>query len=140
FVRYCNWNTNFAYLFSHILFLSTCISNIVPAKNYQKEMERITVLTKFDIGIDFVCYSPFCAALFAFVDLKRNSIYLHSDMDKELDKKVNDKHPHRKNLKAIFSLYDLFDKVISVSKSVHEQNRENIKQFIKHSRGKMDYV
>src|SRR5699024_11757060 len=40
----------------------------------------------------------------------------------------------------IFSLYDLFDKVISVSKSVHEQNRENIKQFIKHSRGKMDYV
>src|SRR5699024_11375471 len=73
-------------------------------------------------------------------NVKRNSIYLESYSNKEIDKKVNDKHPNRKILIAIFSLYELFDKVISVSKYVHEQNRENIKQFIKHSRGKMDYV
>lgn len=138
--RFGTWNASLADLYRHTLFLSTGKRKVAPAKMYQKEMERITGLTNFDIGIDFGGYSPFWAALFAFGDLKRNSIYLHSDMDKELDKKVNDKHPHRKNLKAIFSLYDLFDKVISVSKSVHEQNRENIKQFIKHSRGKMDYV
>src|SRR5699024_12353459 len=112
--RFGTWNASLADLYRHTLFLSIGKRKVAPAKMYQKEMERITGLTNFDIGIDFGGYSTFWAALFAFRDLKRKSIYLHSDMDKELDKKVNDKHRHRKNLKANFSLYDLFAKGIYV--------------------------
>src|SRR5699024_12386813 len=64
--RFGTWNASLADLYRHTLFLSTGKRNIAPAKMYQKEMERITGLTKFDIGIDFGGYSPFWAALFAF--------------------------------------------------------------------------
>lgn len=138
--RFGTWNANLADLWRHTLFLITGNKEIAPIHMYQREMERITGLTKFDVGIDFGGYSPLWAALFAFGDFKRNSIYLHSDMNKERDKKINNRYPHRRNLKAIFSLYDSFDKVISVSEYVHEKNRDNMKQFIKNRERKMDYV
>lgn len=138
--RFGTWNASLVDLYRHVFFLKTGNKKIAPSKMYQKEMERITGLTEFDIGIDFGGYSPFWAALFAFGNFKRKSIYLHSDMTKELDKKINNRYPHRQNLKVIFSLYNRFDKVISVSKLVHEQNRENMKKFIKNYKQKMDYV
>src|SRR5699024_1426757 len=61
--RFGTWNASLADLYRHTLFLSTGKRKVAPAKMYQKEMERITGLTKFDIGIDFGGYSPFWAAL-----------------------------------------------------------------------------
>ncbi|MEB6549568.1 CDP-glycerol glycerophosphotransferase family protein [Heyndrickxia sporothermodurans] len=143
--RVGSWNATIAERLRHILFLQNgaytpYMKRLMPAKMYQREMGRMVGLTKFDIGIDFSGYSPFWSLLFAFGDFKRKSIFLHSDMRKEIDKKVNKKYPHRKNLHIIFSLYNFYDKVLSVSKLTHEQNKQNLMRFIEESSRKMDYV
>lgn len=137
--RYGTWNTTLVELYRHVFFLLTGRKELAPGKMYKKEMERLTGLTHFDIGIDFGGYSPLWAALFAFGPFKRKSIYLHSDMHQELDKRVNRHYPHRRNLRAIFSLYDRFDKVISVSEFAHQENQKHLKQHVSDER-KMDYV
>src|SRR5699024_2801363 len=137
--RFGTWNASLADLYRHTFFLKTGNKKIAPVSMYKQEIERITGLTVFDIGIDFGVYSPFCATLFAFGDFKRISIYLHYDMNKEVFKKVKNKYPHKQNLKVIFSLYDRFDKVLSVSELAHEQNSKNLKQHVSDER-KMDYV
>jgi CDP-glycerol glycerophosphotransferase len=137
--RFGTWNATLLDLYRHTIFLKTGKKEIAPVHMYRNEMERITGVSHFDIGIDFGGYSPFWAILFAYGNFKRKSIYLHSDMKQELDKKVNNKYPHRKNLQIIFSLYDHFDKVISVSESVHERNHKHIKGLIKNHE-RMDYV
>ncbi|MED3650511.1 glycosyltransferase [Heyndrickxia sporothermodurans] len=143
--RVGSWNATIAERLRHLLFLQNgaytpYMKRVMPAKMYQREMERMVGLAKFDIGIDFSGYSPFWSLLFAFGDFKRKSIFLHSDMRKEIDKKVNKKYPHRKNLQVIFSLYNFYDKVLSVSKLTHEQNKQNLMRFIKEASRKMDYV
>ncbi|MFC0299504.1 CDP-glycerol glycerophosphotransferase family protein [Virgibacillus soli] len=138
--RVGTWNASLADLYRHTLFLQSGNLETAPKQMYQNEFNRMTGLTKFDIGIDFGGYSPFWAAIFAFGNFKKKNIYLHSDMDKETSKKVNNHYPHRQNLKVIFSLYQLFDKVLSVSKLTHKKNRKNLLQYIPKPVGKMDYV
>lgn len=137
--RFGTWNATLTDLYRHVFFLKTGSQTLAPVTMYEQEFERMTGLTEFDIGIDFGGYSPFWAALFAFGNFKRKSIYLHSDMEQEVGKKVKNRYPHRQNLKVIFSLYDRFDKVISVSKLAHEENRKNLSQHVSDYR-KMDYV
>ncbi|SES88747.1 CDP-glycerol glycerophosphotransferase [Oceanobacillus limi] len=138
--RLGTWNASLIDMYRHTLFFYTGMQKLAPIKMYKREYERMVGNTNFDIGIDFGGYSPFWASIFAFGHFKRRSIYLHSDMEKELHKVVNNKYPHRRNLKVIFSLYTLFDKVLSVSKLTHEQNWKNLKTFITDYEKKMDYV
>lgn len=143
--RVGTWNATVLEKFRHKFFLQKGIykdwmRRIIPTKMYKRELERMIGLSKFDIGIDFSGYSPFWATLFAFGDFKRKSIFLHSDMIKEREKKINNKYPHRKNLKVIFSLYRFYDNVLSVSKLTHEQNKQNLKHYIGEYTKKMDYV
>src|SRR5699024_9017194 len=112
--RFGTWNVSLVDLYRHVWFLRTGDVKWAPVQMYEREFERVTGLAEFDIGIDFGGYSPLWAALFALGDFKRRSIYLHSDMGREVFKKVNGRFPHRDNLRVIFSLYDRFDKVMTV--------------------------
>lgn len=137
--RVGTWNASLQDLYRHTLYLFTGNKRFAPVEMYKREYDRMVGLSQFDVGIDFGGYSPFWAAIFAFGKFKRKSIYLHSDMKKELDKVVNNKYPHRKNLRVIFSLYNEFDKVLSVSELTHQQNWTNLKHFVDQD-VKMDYV
>ncbi|GIN85356.1 CDP-glycerol glycerophosphotransferase [Heyndrickxia sporothermodurans] len=143
--RVGTWNATLSEWYRHALLLrrglyTDFMKSIIPSKMYEREMKRMIGLSEFDIGIDFSGYSPFWATMFAFGHFKKKSIFLHSDMEKEIHKKVKNRYPHRKNLKVVFSLYDLFDKVLSVSKLTHEKNMESLKQYIHQYSKKMDYV
>lgn len=137
--RFGTWNVSLLELYRHTLFLKTGDLKWAPVGMYERELERVTGLAEFDIGIDFGGYSPLWAALFAFGDFKRRSIYLHSDMGREVLKKVNGKFPHRDNLRVIFSLYDRFDKVVSVSELAYAENARQLGRYVS-DRAKMDYV
>ena len=116
------------------------VQNIAPKNLYKKELKRLTGNTEFDVVIDFGGYNAFWTLLFAFSDIPIKGVFLHSDMKNEFDKKINGKYKHRKNLRLIFSLYNYFDKVISVAKSANEANQMNFKHLIDNHESKMIYV
>jgi len=60
-------------------------------------------------------------------------------MGREVFKKVNGRFPHRDNLRVIFSLYDRFDKVVSVSELAYAENARHLGRYVS-DRAKMDYV
>lgn len=143
--RVGTWNATLSEWYRHALLLqrgaySSSMKKLLPKKMYRRELERIIGNTPYDIGIDFSGYSPFWASLIAFGDFKKKSIYLHNDMGQEMNKKVNNKYPHRQNLKVIFSLYNYFDNVVSVSKLTNEQNKKSLNKVVKNMDRRMKYV
>ncbi|KIZ54634.1 hypothetical protein UM92_08130, partial [Bacillus safensis] len=111
-----------------------------PVNSYKRELKRIIGNTKFDVGIDFGGYNKFWTLLFAFGDFKVKSIFLHADMMKEYNKKVNHKYKHRGNLKVIFSLYKFFDRIVSVAESTNIENHLNLSPYIPNALEKMVFV
>jgi CDP-glycerol glycerophosphotransferase len=143
--RVGTWNASLTEWYRHALILrrgvySKFMQKIVPSKMYRRELERIIGNSSFDIGIDFSGYSPFWTAMIAFGNFKKKSIYLHNDMGQEMNKKVNNKYPHRQNLKVIFSLYNYFDNVVSVSKLTNQQNMKSLNNIVKNMSSRMNYV
>lgn len=100
-----------------------------PSKLYEREIRRIIGNSEFDIGIDFGGYNILWSLLIAFGPFKKKIIYQHNDMIMEYNKVINGKLRHRKNLSVIFSLYSLYDTVVSVSKSAMESNKKNLQEY-----------
>jgi len=116
------------------------VKKIAPINTYKKELRRIIGQTDFDIVIDFGGYNAFWTLLFAFSDIPRKGVFLHSDMYEEYNKKINGEFKHQKNLRLIFSLYNHFDKVVSVTKSANDSNKQKLKHLIDNHDEKMVYV
>src|SRR5699024_2022645 len=90
-----------------------------------------------EVMIDYSGYNKLFTALFAFTIAKKNAIFLHNDMHEEFNKLIDGRYKHRWNLKVIFSLYDQFTKIVSVSNSTNKANTINLKQYIKAPENKM---
>lgn len=104
--------------------------NVFPEKLYEREYRRIFGNLKFDIAIDYSGYVPFWSLIFSHCkSIKQSYIYQHNDMLSEYNKVIQGKLKHRDNLKLIFSIYDRFNKVLSVSKLTMELNKTNLSSF-----------
>ena len=112
-------------------------------KKYQKqiayEVRRILGNFEPDVVIDFGGYNKMFTAITAAAPFKRKVVYLHNDMLGEYNKVINGKYKHRWNLKVTFSMYNYFDEIVSVSESVNDQNKQNLKPWIR-DLSKMVYV
>lgn len=88
---------------------------------YEREFHRLFGTARFDSVISFEGFQRHWSALMAAAPAPRlgRSIMLHSAMKRERDTRF-----HR--LRAIFSLYPRFDRLISVSESVNELNQADI--------------
>ncbi|UXR78202.1 MULTISPECIES: glycosyltransferase [unclassified Staphylococcus] len=104
---------------------------------FKLDYKRIFGNLNPDIMIDYGGYNKMFTALFAFAPVKRKAIFLHNDMQGEYDKVINGRYKHRWNLKVIFSLYDHFDKIVSVTESANEANKKNLAKYITHPESKM---
>lgn len=93
-----------------------------------------------EVMIDYSGYNKLFTALFAFTIAKKNAIFLHNDMYEEFNKLIDGRYKHRWNLKVIFSLYDQFTKIVTVSNSTNKANTINLKQYIKDSENKMTSI
>ncbi|MDW4095793.1 glycosyltransferase [Staphylococcus saprophyticus] len=106
-------------------------------KYFELDYKRVFGNLRPDAMIDYGGYNKMITALFAFSPVKRKAIFLHNDMIGEYNKKINGRYKHRWNLKVIFSLYDEFDKVISVTESVNDANKIGLGDLVSNKEEKM---
>ncbi|MCM3668100.1 CDP-glycerol glycerophosphotransferase family protein [Mesobacillus maritimus] len=111
---------------------------LYPEKSYMREHVRLFGKSKFDYVIDFSGYSLYWAKLLLAADAKKKICYLHNDLLSDSKKIINGKKPHRINLRGLFSVYNRFDKLVSVSKGTMELNRKNLSKYADFD--KFDYV
>ncbi|MHC5268052.1 CDP-glycerol glycerophosphotransferase family protein [Enterococcus sp. LJL98] len=105
----------------------------------QWELKRVLGNLKPSIAIDFGGYNKVFSTLIGLGEFNRKSIYLHSVMMEEYEKKIRGHFIHKKDLNVIFSIYNLFDRIVSVSESSNERNRNDLSQFIL-NKSKMIYI
>ncbi|MDP9027180.1 MAG: CDP-glycerol glycerophosphotransferase family protein [Actinomycetota bacterium] len=89
---------------------------------WEDEWERCVGDATFDVVIDFSGYSRFWAELLLHAPNARRVIWLHNDMDAEVDRPVAGRRRMRRSLPAVFALYPRFDALVSVSKELSDSN------------------
>lgn len=111
---------------------------LYPEKSYAREHKRLFGNSEFDYVIDFSGYSLYWAKFLLAANAKKKICYMHSDLLSDSERTVNGKKPHRINLRGLFSVYNRFDKLVSVSKGTMELNRKNLLKYADFD--KFDYV
>ncbi|MCR2821436.1 CDP-glycerol glycerophosphotransferase family protein [Lederbergia panacisoli] len=111
---------------------------LYPEHIFIREHERLFGKSTFDYAIDFSGYSLLWAKYIMVANAKKKVCFMHTDMLSDSEKVVNGKRPHRINLRGLFSVYDQFDKLVSVSKGTMEINKANLSKFV--DEDKFDYV
>lgn len=92
---------------------------IFPEKVYQREFLRCYGNVNFDYVFDFEGYNIFFSLLHLQSKSAIKGIWLHSDM-------MAEKNLRFSYLKALFTLYSKFDKIVSCSYDIMLVNRENL--------------
>ncbi len=109
-----------------------------PKKAYKREVNRLMGNQSFDVSIDFSGYSYFWAKYIIEANSAKKICFMHNDVKADSERTIGNKHPHLINLRGIFSLYDKFDKLLSVSKATMELNKAKLKQYA--NEDKFDYA
>lgn len=95
----------------------------------QDEWWRIFGAADFDHVIDFSGYSPFWAFLMACRPARTRAIWQHNDLKADQMRLVDGRRPHERNLGSVFSSYNLYDRLVSVSASLRDINAEQLADF-----------
>lgn len=94
---------------------------------FERETRRIFGIQTYDVAIDFSGYGPFWTQVISKVSADRHLIYQHNDMYREAyNPNAARSFP---DLPAVFSLYKLFDGVVSVTPEMSPVNRENLAKY-----------
>lgn len=103
-----------------------------PKNAYVREMKRLLGNSSvFKVAIDFSGYSFFWGKFIAAVNSNKKVVFQHNDLLSDSRRTVNGKQPHKTNLKSLFSIYQLFDRILSVSQETMEINKKNLAQYIR---------
>lgn len=113
-----------------------CLYKDIPKNVFIRERKRLFGSLKFDHVIDYSGYTMRWICFMAFGGFKESIIYQHSDMKAEMNRKVNGQKPLEASLKAIFTVYDYCDKLVSVSKSVESANKKSLAELTSNSSDK----
>ncbi|MER2294481.1 MAG: CDP-glycerol glycerophosphotransferase family protein [Desemzia incerta] len=100
-----------------------------PEAAYQREAKRFFGKTEFDFSIDFSGYSLFWAKFLLATNAKKRICYMHNDILSDSERTINGKRPHFINLRGLMTVYNHFDKLVSVSKGTMELNKKNLGKY-----------
>jgi CDP-glycerol glycerophosphotransferase len=89
---------------------------------WEDEWHRVVGDASFDVVVDFSGYSRFWAELVLHSPPARRVVWLHNDMEAEVERPVAGRKRMRRSLPAIFALDPRFDALISVSSQLSEAN------------------
>lgn len=117
---------------------SNLTKRLYPEEGYLREVKRLFGKSRFDYAIDFSGYSLYWAKYLLATDAKKRICYMHNDLLSDSERTINGRKPHRINLRGLFSVYNRFDKLVSVSVGTMELNKKNLKVYADES--KFDYV
>ncbi|PNZ30332.1 teichoic acid biosynthesis protein [Staphylococcus rostri] len=101
---------------------------LYPTAVYEREFRKIFGNATFDYVIDFSGYSMFWSKILLGTKSKKKLIFLHSDIQSDMNRTVNGKRPHYVNLKGVISMYPQFDYLVSVSEETSKLNMHNLSQ------------
>lgn len=96
---------------------------------FAREWIRCFGQVDFDTIIAFDGYSVFWAELLLASTAKKKYIWMHNDLMLDSKRTINGLMPHYKNLSSLFTLYNAFDKVVSVSPKLTEINKVKMSGF-----------
>ncbi len=89
---------------------------------FSSEWRRCFGDIRFDHIIDYSGYAPVWTYLLLQGPARSHSIWLHSDMVSDQGRDVRGNQPHAQNLRAVISMYNSFDRLVSVSQTLSEVN------------------
>lgn len=105
------------------------LDKMFPRELYRKEWRRCFGDTHFDAIINFTGYSPFYAYFFAYGTKNDPStkkiIWQHNIMKLDQMREIDGKYPLKDALNAIYSTYDMYDKIVSVSEQCLVANKKD---------------
>ncbi|MCI0130562.1 CDP-glycerol glycerophosphotransferase family protein [Vagococcus sp. CY53-2] len=111
---------------------------IYPEQAYKREMARLTANLSFDVSIDFSGYSYFWGRHILSANAKKYVAFMHNDLVADSMREVNGKMPQYNDLNALFSIYFMFDKLLSVSPMTRDVNLEKLGDYV--TKEQMSYV
>lgn len=114
------------------------LKKMYPEKAYKREAKRFFGNSKFDFSIDFSGYSLFWAKFLLATNAEKRICYMHNDILSDSERTINKKRPHFINLRGLMTVYDRFDKLVSVSKGTMELNKKNLSNYA--SNDKFDFI
>lgn len=103
----------------------------IPKQGYLREVDRLFNSVHFDILIDFSGYSYNGSKLFAVMPRKQLVVYQHNDLYADSQKVIDGKKVHAKKLGALFTLYPVFDKIVSVSETLKQINQKKLAKYVR---------
>lgn len=103
----------------------------MPAQNalWDDEWYRCFGESRFDYVVDFSGYGPFWATLLLHSPDAQRTIWLHNDLAADAHREVNGEKKMLHSLTQIFTLYEQYDHLVSVSPTLAEINREALSQY-----------
>jgi CDP-glycerol glycerophosphotransferase len=93
------------------------------------EWRRMFGGSTFDHLVDFSGYGCFAPFLFSVADARSKSIWLHNDMMADMQRETAGEKHLEQRLMAVFSTYQHFDHLVSVSPTLNTVNREKLAAF-----------
>ncbi|WP_270279771.1 CDP-glycerol glycerophosphotransferase family protein [Vagococcus bubulae] len=109
-----------------------------PKQAYKREMARLTANLSFDVSIDFSGYSYFWGRHVLSANAKKYVAFMHNDLVADSMREVDGKMPQYNDLTALFSIYFMFDKLLSVSPMTRDVNVEKLGDYV--TKEQMSYV
>ena len=103
----------------------------IPKAGYKREADRLFNSVQFDTLIDFSGYSFNGSKLFAVMPRKQLVVYQHNDLFIDSQKVINGEKVHAKKLGALFTLYQVFDKIVSVSDTLKQINEKKLAKYVR---------
>lgn len=103
----------------------------IPKQGYLREVDRLFNSVQFDTLIDFSGYSYNGSKLFAVMPRKQLVVYQHNDLYADSQKVIDGKQVHAKKLGALFTLYPVFDKIVSVSETLKQINQKKLAKYVR---------
>lgn len=99
------------------------------ARDWEAEGRRLFGDAEFDSLVDFSGYSRFWSQLLLHLPARHRAIWLHNDMQAEVDRPTGDRRNMRRTLPAVFAVYPRFDALVSVSPALAQVNREALAEL-----------
>lgn len=105
------------------------LAKYYPEAAYKREARRLSGCCHFESAIDFSGYSYFWAKYIVEMDANRKVVFQHNDLWSDSQKEIDGRHPHLINLRGLFSIYNKFDVLLSVSPMTRDINLEHLGQY-----------
>ncbi|MFI8413140.1 CDP-glycerol glycerophosphotransferase family protein [Paeniglutamicibacter gangotriensis] len=100
-----------------------------PDPVWDREWHRCFGDSRFDYIVDFSGYGPFWDFILLRGKAKMHTIWLHNDLMSDSRRNVHGKLTMKRHLESVFTTYQNFDRLVSVSADLADVNREHLGAF-----------